>query len=651
MGGLLRVVESFHFVLARLGKSTHSQYALLPQQDLAHLDIVSIALGQDHTLAVTSGGYIMSWGQNRFSQLGYVIEATTETVHKAFNTNASEDVQVQVQPKRVIGPLKKEFVVGVAASRLSSACWTNDSIWTWGTNSGHLGYDKATNPVQVQPRKVTGISQSVIDMAMTDYATACLIETKEVLVLHHDAVVKISFPTQRFPSDFSVYRPPQFVAKPNIDKITSCGNTVAAVSSLGDVFTFNLPNPIDIPDIKTYTVKPQMAWALRKRFTAVKDVALGSDSTIILCTHSGHVFVRQRQGKQVKVNRLPRLQRIIKVACNEVGSFAAIRSDATPGEVEVTGPTLSEDLLNLLPHMRRVVQSPFGKAEKVYRQDHEDEDDGDSAVLQDIEVAMRMAIIDAQWQASHERATLGTDLWLVAGGRRVPVHRLILSHRVAKLASILKKTAVPTALQNSMRFEVGEAGECELHLQDMQFITLGLLLQYIYSDDLAAIWDSRVLSRVQSQMPEFRPDVNRIKRELVQWSERLELDKLRGPLASTGKVAVPQSLGSTWKAFYRDSQDPSKRAAGECDTILRLSDRDIAVSSILLRARCPTFDAMYADTVWTEGRRDQDGQGHVVVDMTHLRFRSFNLVMRYLHEGTEQLIDYGREYSCLSRSI
>jgi hypothetical protein len=138
---------------------------------------------------------------------------------------------------------------------------------------------------------------------------------------------------------------------------------------------------------------------------------------------------------------------------------------------------------------------------------------------------------------------------------------------------------------------------------------------------------------------------------LVQWSERLELDKLRGPLASTGKVAVPQSLGSTWKAFYRDSQDPSKRAAGECDTILRLSDRDIVVSSILLRARCPTFDAMYADTVWTEGRRDQDGHGHVVVDMTHLRFRSFNLVMRYLHEGTEQLIDYGREYSCLSRSI
>jgi hypothetical protein len=40
-----------------------------------------------------------------------------------------------------------------------------------------------------------------------------------------------------------------------------------------------------------------------------------------------------------------------------------------------------------------------------------------------------------------------------------------------------------------------------------------------------------------------------------------------------------------------------------------------------------------------------------VVDMTHLRFRSFNLVMRYLHEGTEQLIDYGRESPRCLKSI
>jgi hypothetical protein len=607
-----------------------------------NVNFTAIALGQDHTLAVTSGGYIMSWGQNRFSQLGYIIEAAADTVHKAFN-NSSEEVQVQVQPKRIIGPLKKEFVVGVAASRLSSACWTSDSIWTWGTNSGHLGYDKATNPVQVLPRKVTGISQSVIDMAMTDYATACLVETKEVLVMHHDAVFKINFPTQRFPSDFIVYRPPQYVSRPTIDKITSCGNTVAAVSSLGDVFTFNLPNPVDIPDLKTWNVKPQMAWALRKRFTAVKDVALGSDSTIILCTHSGHVFVRQRQGKQVKVVRLPRLQRIIKVACNEVGSFAAIRSDATPGEFSVSGPTLNEDLLNLLPHMRRTVQSMFGQVENAYKRTDDDEDDGDSAVQHDIEIATRIAIIDQSWQTKDESATLGTDVWLVVGSRRVPAHKFILVHRLPKLASILKTRSVATTLQNVISVEINESREFEIHFSNMEFVTLILLLQYAYSDDIAALWDNRVLYRAQGQIPEFRPDVSLIKRQLIDWVEILDLEKLRGPLASTGKVAVAPTLKQTWQSFHKLSQDATKKASADCDTILRLSDRDLLVNSLLLRARCPTFDAMYEDTVWTTRRENEDGEGHVVIDMSHLRYRSFSLVMRFLHEGTEDLIDYSRK--------
>lgn len=180
----------------RLGKAIHTQYALTPHTDLP-FNFSSVALGPDHTLALTSNGQIYSWGSNRFSQLGYVIDTPTgpESVHRAFsttNTSSSDDAQItQTTPRRILGNLKKEFVVGVAASRLSSACWTEDSVWTWGTNAGHLGYDKASNPVQVQPRKATAVSQRVVDLAMSDYALACLLESKEVLVLHHDAAMKI----------------------------------------------------------------------------------------------------------------------------------------------------------------------------------------------------------------------------------------------------------------------------------------------------------------------------------------------------------------------------------------------------------------------------------------------------------------------------
>jgi alpha-tubulin suppressor-like RCC1 family protein len=113
-------------------------------------------------LALTSGGYVLSWGHNRFSQLGYPIEPADNP-----NATGKFDDTVQISPRRIVGPLKKEWVVGVAAGRMSSACWTKEGVWTWGTNAGHLGYEKMGNPVQVLPRKVTAVSQVVIDIALS----------------------------------------------------------------------------------------------------------------------------------------------------------------------------------------------------------------------------------------------------------------------------------------------------------------------------------------------------------------------------------------------------------------------------------------------------------------------------------------------------
>jgi alpha-tubulin suppressor-like RCC1 family protein len=144
----------------RLGRSVHSQLALLPLPELPHT-VVSIALGQDHTLALTSGGYILSWGNSRFCQLGYAVEAPEKPFAK------DGDDQVQTSPKRIVGPLKKEFVRGVAAGRMASACWTADDVWTWGTNLGHLGYEKAANPVQVNPRRVPAITQGVMGVTLS----------------------------------------------------------------------------------------------------------------------------------------------------------------------------------------------------------------------------------------------------------------------------------------------------------------------------------------------------------------------------------------------------------------------------------------------------------------------------------------------------
>jgi len=91
--------------------------------------IEAVALGQDHTLALSSTGEVFSWGFNRFSQLGYVTEVSTRE---------KNDEPIQASPRKV-SSLRKEFVHGVAVCKTASACWTSTDVWTWGTNGGQLG--------------------------------------------------------------------------------------------------------------------------------------------------------------------------------------------------------------------------------------------------------------------------------------------------------------------------------------------------------------------------------------------------------------------------------------------------------------------------------------------------------------------------------
>jgi hypothetical protein len=107
---------------------------------------------------------------NRFHQLGYVIDIV-ETPGKSSlkgkpHTVDTGDSQVQVSPKRVLGPIRKEVVVGIAACKTASVCWTSEDLYSWGTNAGQLGYAKGLPGWQVLPRKVAAVS-NVIDVAIS----------------------------------------------------------------------------------------------------------------------------------------------------------------------------------------------------------------------------------------------------------------------------------------------------------------------------------------------------------------------------------------------------------------------------------------------------------------------------------------------------
>ena len=113
----------------RLGGNQNTQYTLTSLQQLDN-HIIAVACGQDHTLALTQNNEILSWGLNRFAQLGYVIE----------NMSAQKGEEpIQIAPRKVVGLLRGKKIIGIAACRMASVGWTSTGVYTWGTNSGQLG--------------------------------------------------------------------------------------------------------------------------------------------------------------------------------------------------------------------------------------------------------------------------------------------------------------------------------------------------------------------------------------------------------------------------------------------------------------------------------------------------------------------------------
>jgi inhibitor of Bruton tyrosine kinase len=99
------------------------------------LTVKSLALGPSHTIILTASGDVLTWGSNRFAQLGYAVEKMA----KGGRDGQQPTPQTQSTPRRVAGPLKGLVVIGVAVCKVASACWTKHEVFTWGTNFGQLG--------------------------------------------------------------------------------------------------------------------------------------------------------------------------------------------------------------------------------------------------------------------------------------------------------------------------------------------------------------------------------------------------------------------------------------------------------------------------------------------------------------------------------
>ncbi|KAI6098590.1 hypothetical protein F5141DRAFT_1146574 [Pisolithus sp. B1] len=607
----------------------------------AECSIVSVALGQDHTLALTDAGEVLSWGLNRFSQLGYVVE-----------TGQGGCIQEPVQSTpRKISQLKKEFIKGIAACKSASACWSNSQVWTWGTNNGQLGYDKVATPVQVFPRQVSVITEPVYGMAMSETVTSCLFISGEVVCIWHGGMSKVNFPAHSFPSEISVYRPPRAIRGTVITKIASCEDSFVALSSNGEVFTFSAPtvselDGLGLPGRREKLIKPQRVWALRRQAGSVRDVDIGGDGTFIVCTQSGHVYVCARSmrssatsgnNRSFKFQRVPHIQRVIAVCANSTGSFGALQFVGRSFEADMTA------IMPFVPEAGVVFGGAYTTGGNRIPANDEMED---AEILDDISSLERLmdtlrrleGVPFDEGTATTASAHDADIVVCVDKNFAFPTHRLVLAARCRPLREILSGNE---ALKDK---------HVEMTINFLPFPT-SPILGYLHmtgvnplSDDLLALWDRRVGLVLAEQCKAVGILPMQIKYDLVTLAGLLELPQLAQALRSVVKCAPSSTACAQYRELFDHVQSATEPSGPDIrtdplapDVALYLRDKVVHTHSVVLRARCPFFSAFFGDKVWTSRRRNRFGV--VDIRMDHFEWEVMRFVLGFICFGEEKLFD------------
>jgi len=646
----------------RLGtgdETTSFHYKCIQGGGLAKRRISAVALGQDHTVAVCSQGEVFTWGSNRYGQLGYALPEVS-----------AKEIPTQLVPRQLYGYIKKEVVIGAAASAIHSAVHTSSSLYTFGKNEGQLGLmdaDARSLEAQIIPRRVgVSILQAPIQsVSAIDRATIVLLENHEVIVFTHYGWTKVVFPLEGFTNYFisEALTTKDNMERNVISKITGGGNTICAMSSFGEVYTIELPkNSESVPSSVSTTnptkarnalPSPTRVWSIRKAHMSAIDVAVGQDGSVILCTASGSVWrkekraninpVRSKDGwsarpKDYKFVRIPNLTRALAVRSNAYGAFTAIRKDChvTRDQIHIQSPSLWHDLFPLLPFANDARARPADDDESCSSPGDRLPGPGDIS---------RMIITSPQ--SEEDILTIGKryeplsqspyDIWITSNLTevRIPVHSFLLKARSRVMRSALTEfqETYYYSIPDVVSIEYGQDGQVRVQFHGADFLTLVNLVFYLYTDNVVDVW--HYTSQALPSAARYRA----VRVELMKIASHLELRQLER--AVRVMVDPARSLSHDMEAAVLDSDFFS-----DADVLIELADgAELAAHSTLLCTRCPFFDGLFngrAGGIWMSSRRtaaDENAEA-VKVDLKHIEVRVFEMVLRHLYADTgDELFD------------
>ncbi|KIW29899.1 uncharacterized protein PV07_05685 [Cladophialophora immunda] len=638
----------------RLGtgdENTSFTYRCIQAGGLAKRRISSIALGQDHSVAVCSQGEVYTWGSNRFGQLGYALPEVPKN-----------EVPTQLIPRQLFGYIKKEVIIGAAASAIHSAIYTASAIYTFGKNEGQLGLTDAearSLEMQVLPRRV-GVSvlqTSIQSVSAIDRATIVLLENHDVFVFTHYGWTKVLFPLETFTN---YYMGNNLSTRSNMEsnyvkQITAGGNTICAMSSFGEVFSIDVPKvPETVPSNMSTTnptkarnalPTPSRLWSLRKAHMSAIDVAVGQDGSIILCTASGSAWRKEKRAniktvrdtklgsgrpKDYKFVRIPNLTGVIAVRSNAFGAFTAVRKDVstTRDQIVPVPPALWRDAFRLLPFREYGVSQAVipGSEVNAFRVAH--------AVISRSSAETDILNMCQRYEPLSQSQY---DLWITSTVTdvRIPVHSFILKGRSRVMRNALTEVQETYyySIPDVMSIEYGQDGQIQVSFQGADFLTLINLVLYLYTDNLVDVW------HYTSQALQSAARYRSVRVELMKIASHLEMRSLERSVRVMVDPAL--SLANDMELAVVDPDFFS-----DADVVVELADdAELPAHSVLLCSRCPFFDGLFngrAGGMWMASRRNtaEEQSEAVRVDLKHIDEKIFVMVLRHLYADTgEEIFD------------
>lgn len=631
------------------GPSSSTQFSFSPIPTLSSERIISVALSIDHSVAINRSGDVFTWGSNKYGQLGYT-------------TSSSK----QYSPRKVAGDLKKARLKGCAASRIHTVVFNDTDMFVWGTNAGQLGFS-STDDVISQPRLVLHLPSNIVMVCATEIATVALFDNHDVWVFMNGERFKVPFQVERFNNSkdsFDVFRPRRANDPCYVTKIAAKGPYICALFNHGAVYGFSLEKfyskeqpmkPSQI--VKSLRINPM--WVGRTAHKCAVDVDIGEDGSVIICTVAGYVFRKfKRKGAKNKFERVPLINRIQQVRCDQIfGSFAAIRQDVIAEPYPIPVPTTSRDFHYLVPfvnyssatkvnellrgrvkpvvHTKYIIEQRRKPINKEIDDDSDDDDDesdrenefeeesrGKRFVKSEVNESLLRWLrsfnpdsLNMQQQQGKESDNRGYDMDIVDKGSKVkiPAHRVILRCRSARLAELMdgkiESCDVPTA-----GIITYDKGKRHLTFDHFQLEAVIILLYYLYTDHIIAVWDT---------YPAYGepPAIVKAKTQLLELAKFFKLEHLRAGVLR--RLQPTPSL----------NVDLLKIGNTFADVAIKLKDGQIMFAhSFILKARSSYFATVLS------GRWDlqRDSQGRIEINQTETSSEVFKVVMRFIY-GDKQV--------------